>query len=171
MQIAEFVEETSQIEQFFEKELTDFQRENWYQELKYIDIERYRQIVKQVFRKCKFMPKLADIITIQEELLYQQSKKEKQKVAKKEIIFEKVMKKPSAVKNLIDEFKEYSIENYDFDIDKVGDAKIYRFFSREFDQKQVLDRVTNEETVENIVMDPGRKEKRESIIKESSITD
>ena len=38
MQIAEFVEETSQIEQFFEKELTDFQRENWYQELKYIDI-------------------------------------------------------------------------------------------------------------------------------------
>lgn len=80
------------------------------------------------------------------------SKKEKQKVAKKEIIFEKVMKKPSAVKNLIDEFKEYSIENYDFDIDKVGDAKIYRFFSREFDQKQVLDRVTNEETVENIVI-------------------
>ena len=79
MQIAEFVEETSQIEQFFEKELTDFQRENWYQELKYIDIERYRQIVKQVFRKCKFMPKLADIITIQEELPYQQNKKARQK--------------------------------------------------------------------------------------------
>jgi len=81
MQIAEFVEATSQIEKFFDKDLTDFQRENWYQELKYIDIERYRQIVKQVFRKCKFMPKLADIIEIQEELPYQQkNKKEKQKI-------------------------------------------------------------------------------------------
>lgn len=64
MQISEFIEETSKIEQYFVKELDDYQREIWYNELKDIDLNRYRQIIRQVFRKCKFMPKLADMFLI-----------------------------------------------------------------------------------------------------------
>lgn len=70
MEIAEFIEETARIEKFYEKELEKFQRDIWYQELKNLPINRYRQIVNNTFRKCKFMPKLADIISIQEELPY-----------------------------------------------------------------------------------------------------
>lgn len=73
MEISEFIEETSKIERFFEKELDKFQRDMWYQELKNMPINRYRQVVNKSFSKCKFMPKLADIILIQEELPYAQN--------------------------------------------------------------------------------------------------
>ena len=73
MQISEFIEETSKIEQYFVKELDDYQREIWYNELKDIDLNRYRQIIRQVFRKCKFMPKLADILDINDTLPYTQN--------------------------------------------------------------------------------------------------
>ncbi len=80
MEIAEFIEETGRIENFFEKELTKFQRDEWYKQLKIMPINRYRQVVNQSFRECKFMPKLADIVSISEELPYQTTKKEIQKV-------------------------------------------------------------------------------------------
>ena len=70
MEVTEFIQETGRIESFFEKELTKFQRDEWYQELKSMPINRYRQIVKQTFRECKFMPKLADIVSINNELPY-----------------------------------------------------------------------------------------------------
>lgn len=70
----EFIEETSNIEKFYGKELNQFENSRWFQELKNIDTARYRQIIRQVFRKCKFMPKLSDIISIQEELPYGQPK-------------------------------------------------------------------------------------------------
>lgn len=73
MEITEFIEETSRIEKFFGKELEKFQMDTWYQELKNMPIERYRRIINQVYRTCKFMPKLADIISIESELPYIQN--------------------------------------------------------------------------------------------------
>lgn len=70
MEIVEFIEETNRIEKFFEKELTKFQRDEWFKELRNIPINRYRQIINQVFRECKFMPKLADIVSINNEMPY-----------------------------------------------------------------------------------------------------
>lgn len=75
MEISEFIAETSRIENFFEKELTNFQRDIWYQELKDVPINRYRQIVKKAFSECKFMPKLADITAINKELPYGNNEK------------------------------------------------------------------------------------------------
>lgn len=79
MEIPEFIDETSKIEEYYEKELTKVQRDVWYQELKKITVDRYRRIIKQVFRECKFMPKLSDILEIDEKLPGENSKK-KQKV-------------------------------------------------------------------------------------------
>lgn len=70
MLLPEFVNETSRIENFFDKELTKFQRDEWFRELKNISIQRYRQIVQEAFRKCKYMPKLADILEIQKSLSF-----------------------------------------------------------------------------------------------------
>lgn len=73
MEIAEFIEETSRIENFFEKELTKFQRDEWFKELKNMPLSRYRQLVNQAFRQCKFMPKLADIVSMNIDLPYNSS--------------------------------------------------------------------------------------------------
>lgn len=70
MEIAEFIEETNRIEKFFEKELTTYQRDEWFKELKNMPMNRYRQIINQTFRQCKFMPKLADIVSINNEMPY-----------------------------------------------------------------------------------------------------
>lgn len=70
MQIDEFIEETANIEKYYGKELDGFQREIWYNELSRIDIARYRVIIKEIFRHSKFMPKLADILEINENLAH-----------------------------------------------------------------------------------------------------
>lgn len=81
MEIVEFVEETARIEKFFGKKLDKFQSDIWYQELKSMPISRYRQAVSKCFGKCKFMPRLADIVSISESLPFIQSNSNpKQKV-------------------------------------------------------------------------------------------
>jgi len=67
---SEFIEETSRIEQYYGKELDTFQRKIWNEEIGHIALSRYRQIIKEIFRTCKFMPKLADIVEINKELAY-----------------------------------------------------------------------------------------------------
>jgi len=68
MIISEFVEITSEIEKFYDKELTLGQRNIWFEELKNINKERYRQISREIYKTQKFMPKLADIIEINKNL-------------------------------------------------------------------------------------------------------
>ena len=60
MQINEFIEATARLETYYDKEYTIEQRSIMYEELKNLDITRYRQLISVVLRKCKFMPKLAD---------------------------------------------------------------------------------------------------------------
>lgn len=81
MQIAEFIEETNRLEKFYEKELDEFQRGIWFQSLKSLSVQRYRQVINQGFNKCKFMPKLADIISLNQELPYNTEKKQIEKVS------------------------------------------------------------------------------------------
>ena len=61
---AEFIEITSEIEKFYEKEFTDEQRKIWFDELKNLTKERYRQISRECYKNLKFMPKLADIVEL-----------------------------------------------------------------------------------------------------------
>lgn len=62
MVIAEFLEVLGELENFFGKELTDFESKKWYEELKDMSKERFRQLARECFRNNKFMPKLADVI-------------------------------------------------------------------------------------------------------------
>lgn len=64
MKIEEFDEETRKLEKFYDKEIPEEQRKIWYEEFKGISITRYKYLISQVYRKCKFMPKLADMIEI-----------------------------------------------------------------------------------------------------------
>lgn len=62
MILSEFIEATSKLETYYEKEYTDEQRRIMFDELKNLSIERYRKIISQCIRSCKFLPKVADII-------------------------------------------------------------------------------------------------------------
>lgn len=76
MKINEFLDEVAQIERFYQKEITDEQKQIWFKELRNLDIARFKYIVAQVYRTSKFMPKLADILEINSNLGYSQAKKE-----------------------------------------------------------------------------------------------
>lgn len=62
MEINEFIEATNRIEQYFEKEYTNEQRQIMYEELNKMPIEKYKKITSICLKTCKFMPKLADIL-------------------------------------------------------------------------------------------------------------
>lgn len=76
MTIDEFIIATTEIENFYQKEISDEQKKIWFQELKTMDIKRFRYVIAQVYRTLKFLPKLADIIEINTSLGYSQVKKE-----------------------------------------------------------------------------------------------
>ena len=70
MELNEFMQETDKLEKFYNKELEKYEKDIWFQEIKTIPLKRYQQIIKKAFTECKFMPKLADIITINKDLPY-----------------------------------------------------------------------------------------------------
>ena len=128
MEIKEFVEETQDLEEFFSKDLKEFERKIWYEELKNMPLHRYRQLIHEACKKCKYMPKLADIILLNNELSY--STKEKKQIEHEDC------KKCNGVgvifyKKIIDGF-EYDFvarcdcnngQNYAYDGRKVSDPK------------------------------------------------
>lgn len=59
---SEFIEATSRLETYFDKEYTTGQSQEMFKELKDISVERYRQLVTAVMRKGKFLPKIADFV-------------------------------------------------------------------------------------------------------------
>lgn len=77
MRIDEFNEETNNLERFFNKQLEDYERDIWFRELKYMPSTRYKQIIKKIYTESKFMPKLADIISLSRELPYEQKQETK----------------------------------------------------------------------------------------------
>lgn len=76
MTIDEFTKATTEIENFYQKEISEEQKKVWFQELRKMDIKRFKYVISQVYRTCKFLPKLADIIEINTNLGYSQVKKD-----------------------------------------------------------------------------------------------
>lgn len=76
MTIDDFTKVTTEIESFYQKEISDEQKKIWFQELKQMDIKRFKYIISQVYRTCKFIPKLADLVEINVNLGYSPIKKE-----------------------------------------------------------------------------------------------
>ena len=75
MKIEEFLEHTNKLEKFFGKELEQFEKDIWFQELKPLTAKRYLQIIKKLYTESKFMPKLADIVALNKILPYENNTK------------------------------------------------------------------------------------------------
>ena len=84
MTSGEFIEATDELEKYYKKELTVEERRIWFEELKNINVIRYKAILKEIFRQKTFMPKLADIININK-TLYIETKQEEIKTVECDI--------------------------------------------------------------------------------------
>lgn len=82
MKIEEFDEETRKLEKFYDKEIPEEQRKVWYEELKKIDIIRYKYIIGQIYRKNKYLPKLAEILEVNKTIGYTEQLKQKEEKIK-----------------------------------------------------------------------------------------
>lgn len=76
MEISEFVEATSRLEQYYGKEYRKEQLQIMFEELKEMQIERYKQLVSQAIKTCKFLPKVADFTQLDKEVQYTDTDKE-----------------------------------------------------------------------------------------------
>lgn len=79
MDISEFIAATSRIETYYGKEYNKEQRTIMFDELSKLDIERYRSILSIVLKKCKYLPKLADIIEIDNEIPHERKEEIQEK--------------------------------------------------------------------------------------------
>ena len=68
MTMEEFYDVTDEISKFYGKDINSYERNIWYDELGKLKVERYKRIVRECFRREKFMPKLADILKIKNDL-------------------------------------------------------------------------------------------------------
>ena len=68
MQISEFIEASTRLEKYYDKEYSTEQRQIMYEELKDWNIEKYKKAISIAIRNCKFLPKIADIIQASSEI-------------------------------------------------------------------------------------------------------
>lgn len=71
MQISEFIEATSRLESYYDKEYTKEQRQIMFEEMKDFKLERYKKVISAVIRKSKYLPKVADLLEANAELIHE----------------------------------------------------------------------------------------------------
>jgi len=80
MILGEFIEATRRLETYYGKEYTKEQLKIMHEELGNIELPRYRKLISVVIRKCKFLPKVADLIEASVEEPYTAKQDEEEKI-------------------------------------------------------------------------------------------
>lgn len=77
MQLNEFIEATNTLENYYNKTLTTEQMQIMYDNLKQFSLERYKKLISKCLKTCKYMPKIADIISANMEIADVQEEEKK----------------------------------------------------------------------------------------------
>ena len=65
----EFIEYVGQIENVYKNQnLSNIEKEIWYENLKFMSIERYNYILAEIYKTSKFRPTLADILQFHKQI-------------------------------------------------------------------------------------------------------
>ena len=78
MKLDEFIEATNRLENYYGKELSAEQSQIMFEELEKLSIEKYRKLISKCLRTCKYMPKIADILEANNELVGEVTEEKKQ---------------------------------------------------------------------------------------------
>ena len=74
----EFKDYIDQIQNFYGQKLNETERDIWYENLKFMSIERFNYILSEIYKTNKFMPRLADILQVHKQIPYTAKKEEKE---------------------------------------------------------------------------------------------
>lgn len=74
----EFIEYVEQIQNIYHKDLTAIEVDIWYENLKFMTIERFNYILSEIYKTNKFMPTLADILQVHKQIPYTAKREEKE---------------------------------------------------------------------------------------------
>lgn len=64
----EFIEATSRLEKYYEKEFSIEQQRIMFEELREVSVEKYKKAITYCIRNSKFLPKIADILNAMNEV-------------------------------------------------------------------------------------------------------
>lgn len=66
----ELINGVAKLEKYYQKEMPQYEKDIWYKELGRMRVERFNQLIEKAYTECKFMPKLADILEINQKIPY-----------------------------------------------------------------------------------------------------
>lgn len=70
MQYKEFYDYVQGIQNFYGKELSEKELEVWYENLKFMTIERFNYIISEIYKTSPFLPRLSQILEIHNSIPY-----------------------------------------------------------------------------------------------------
>lgn len=70
MQYKEFYQYVEEIQNFYNDKLNEKELEIWYDNLKFMTIERFNLIISEIYKINKFMPKLSEILDMHKQIPY-----------------------------------------------------------------------------------------------------
>lgn len=68
----EFMLYTQEIEHFYNQKLSDVEKDIWYENLKFMPVERFNYILSEIYKTNKYMPRLAEILQIHKSIPYEE---------------------------------------------------------------------------------------------------
>lgn len=70
MQYKEFYQYVQELQNFYDKKLNEKELEVWYENLKFMTIERFNYIIAEIYKTNPFLPKLSEILAIHRSIPY-----------------------------------------------------------------------------------------------------
>lgn len=83
MTLKEFKEYITELQNVYDKKFNDTQIQVWYENLKFMSVERFNYILAEFYKTSQFMPSLADILEKHKSIPYEEKKEETSGMCKK----------------------------------------------------------------------------------------
>ena len=84
MVFTEFIENVEKMQRFYEKEYNEMQKQEMFRYFSKYNDKRFKYIISKVYQKNKFLPSLAELIEIDQNIPYTEIQKQELKLEKKE---------------------------------------------------------------------------------------
>lgn len=65
--------------EFYGQTLNGVERDIWYENLKFMSLERFNYILSEIYKTNKFMPRLADILQVHKQIPYTAKRRKRNK--------------------------------------------------------------------------------------------
>ena len=66
----EFFQYVDEVQNFYGQKLSKIELDVWYENLKFMTVQRFNYIIAEIYKTNKFMPKLADILQVHKSIPY-----------------------------------------------------------------------------------------------------